>query len=760
MMPVMTINDSRDRPDPIAAGRETETGERLREVLEHSLDAVYKRNLRTDTYEYMSPAFVNISGYSPEEMESLPVETVLDLMHPDDEEGVRRVIAASASPFASATHELEYRFRHKDGRYRWLHDRFTVLRDGSGEAMARIGSVRDITDRKLAEEALEESEANFRSFFDSITDMIMASGSDGRITYANAAVTDTLGYSQAELQGMKLLDLYPSDRKEDAQRHLTAIFDGGTERCHIPLTRRDGRLIPVETRVSRSRWKGVDYVFGISRNLTEEQEALLRFERLFRNNPALMALSSLPDRRFCDVNDAFLKTLGYSRGEIIGKTIPEIGLFPVTAEKSSIADRLQTEGQIKDIELQIRCKNGEQRDGLFSGEVIDIQGTRYFLTVMSDITERKRAEEEVRVLTSRIIQAQRLEALEVLVAGFAHNLNNVLASIMAANSVHENRAGGEQDLETCSSIEAACKRGRDVIQSLMRFSRQVIDNQVSLDLNALVHDCRSRLDLASMDRIRIIEEVSAEGAWISGDSVSLGQAIANICDNAKDAMPDGGILTIHTGCPERDWVEISISDTGRGMSPEVMEHAQVPFFTTKKVGEGLGLGFSMAYGTVKAHGGYLDVSSEPGHGTCVKIRLPRIPAPPRKKTLTTSASPFWPSKVLLVDDDGDIRFFVGMMLKSAGMDIDSVPGGEEALQSLRSGNIPDLVILDQNMPRMNGVQTLEHIQATWPNLPVLISSGQPYIHEWACFKKPNVSVISKPFDLRELKAVLDRFIVN
>lgn len=759
-MPGMTTEDTRDSPGSDAVGRETETGKRLREVLEHSLDASYKRNLKTDVYDYLSPVFARISGYSSEEMKALPVKAVLMLTHPDDEAEIRRALAASMEPSANATHELEYRFKHKDGRYRWLHDRFTVIRDGSGEAVAQIGSVGDITERKLAEAALWDSEINFRAFFDSFTDMIVACASDGRLLFANSAVTDTLGYSQAELDGMSSLDLYPSDRKEEAESHMAANFEGGMERCHIPLARKDGRLIPVETRVSRGRWSGADCVFSISRNLTEEQEALLRFEQLFRNNPALMALSSLPDHRFCDVNDAFLRMLGYSRGEIICKTISEIGLFPMTEEKLSIADRLLTEGRISDIELQIRCKNGQLRDVLFSGEVIDIQGKRFFLTVMSDITERKRAEEEVRTLTHRISQTQKLEALEVLVAGFAHNLNNVLASIMAANSVRENRATEAMDLETCSSIGAACKRGRDVIQALMQFSRQVVENQVSIDVNALVHECRSRLEAQAMDRISIVETASPEAAWISGDAVSLGQAIAYICDNAREAMPGGGTLTMRTACPEKDWVEISISDNGRGMPPEVMKHAQVPFFTTKKVGEGLGLGFSMAYGTVKAHGGYLEVSSEPGVGTCVKLRLPRIPAPVVERTLTTAASPFWPSDVLLVDDDEDIRYLVGLMLKSAGMRVDMVAGGEEALERLSSGQIPDLVILDQNMPRMNGVQTLEHIRTICPTLPVLISSGQPYIHDWACFKKPNVSVISKPFDLHELKSVLDRFVVR
>ena len=253
-----------------------------------------------------------------------------------------------------------------------------------------MGTFQDITARKQTEALLIESEANFRTFFESMTDMIVVGTPDGRILFTNAAVPRTLGYSTEELAGMRLLDLHPADKREEAETIVTAMFRGERSSCPLPLGRKDGGLVPAETRVWFGRWNGQNCIFGISKNLTAEQDAQQRFERLFRNNPTVMALSSLPDRRFTDVNDTFLRTLGYSRGDIIGKTTDDIALFVHPEQQVAVANTLEKDGLIVNFELQVRCKNGTVLDGLFSGDVISSQGQNYFLTVMVDITERMR----------------------------------------------------------------------------------------------------------------------------------------------------------------------------------------------------------------------------------------------------------------------------------------------------------------------------------------------------------------------------------
>ena len=364
----------------------------FREVLENSQDASYKRNLQTNTYDYLSPVFARISGYTPNEIKSLSLKAILNLIHPDDLAETERLFGESLSGIPGKAYQLEYRFKHKEGHYRWFQDRFTVMRDASGQPLALIGSVSDITERKRSEEAVRESEINFRHFFQTIGDLIFVATHEGRILFANQAVERKLGYSANELSTMHILELHPADLRQEAEKVFADMFQGARETCPLPLTAKSGVLIPVETRVWFGRWNGENCIFGLSKDLSMELEAQQRFERLFRHNPTLMAISSLTDRRFFDVNDIFLKTLGYDRNEVIGKTCEELGLFANPEQQTVTSNTLQASGRITDVELQIRRKNGATIDGLFSGELISSQGRQYFLTVMVDITERKRAE--------------------------------------------------------------------------------------------------------------------------------------------------------------------------------------------------------------------------------------------------------------------------------------------------------------------------------------------------------------------------------
>jgi PAS domain S-box-containing protein len=195
---------------------------------------------------------------------------------------------------------------------------------------------------------------------------------------------------------MHLLDMHPADNRQEAEEIFTAMFKGERESCPLPLITKSGMFIPVETRIWFGQWNGEECIFGISKDLTSEQDAQQRFERLFRNNPALMAISTLPERRFLDINDAFLKSLGYDREDIVGKTAEDIALFVHQEQLAAAANKLRADGRIVGFELQVRHKDGAILDGLFSGEVISNQGRQYFLTVMIDITERKRAEKALR----------------------------------------------------------------------------------------------------------------------------------------------------------------------------------------------------------------------------------------------------------------------------------------------------------------------------------------------------------------------------
>ena len=205
-----------------------------------------------------------------------------------------------------------------------------------------------------------------------------------------------LGYTPDKLKGMHLLDLYPDDKRKEAEAIFASMFRGEIANCPLPLAAKSGTLIPVETRVWFGKWSGADCIFSISKDLTREQEALQKFDRLFRSNPAPMAVSSIPEQRFTEVNEAFLNAVGYSRLEVIGKTTRELDIFIQPEKQREIAAQLQAHGSLANCELKVKCKDGAILDGLFSGEIIENQGQKSFLTVMIDQTERKRAEQALR----------------------------------------------------------------------------------------------------------------------------------------------------------------------------------------------------------------------------------------------------------------------------------------------------------------------------------------------------------------------------
>jgi signal transduction histidine kinase/ActR/RegA family two-component response regulator len=410
----------------------------------------------------------------------------------------------------------------------------------------------------------------------------------------------------------------------------------------------------------------------------------------------------------------------------------------------NVVARVETERELRQYQQNL--------EGLVARRTAELEDANARL--VREIAERERTETERRKLAERVVQAQKLESLGVLVAGIAHNFNNILAIIMGTVSIREMGEIEPSALESLRTIDTACRRGRALVQSLTHFGRPALPNQVPLELGRLVTEVRLLLASTTRNHIEILERFSGEPLWVLGDPGALSTVLMNLCLNSMDAMPDGGSLTLGTAILPPDRVELSVEDTGEGMTPEILARATEPFFTTKPVDKGTGLGLSITHGVIQAHGGSMEISSVPGRGTQVKLQLPRLQVPDQEETIAspeTRVPSRLPSKVLLVDDDDDVRILVARMLRKAGvLQVHSVPGGQEALDCLGSGECPDLVVLDQNMPGLNGVQTMAGIRCLHPALPILISSGQPDIETLECFQRPWVAVIPKPFTMDEM----------
>ena len=254
-------------------------------------------------------------------------------------------------------------------------------------------------------EELRISEQNFRTFFETMDDMIFISDRNGKIFYANNTVFRKLGYSMEDLNGMHVLDVHPADKKQEAGEIFGEMFAGRRDYCPLPLATKDGTYVPVETRIWFGTWDGKDCIFVISKDLSKEQASLQKFNKIFDSNPALMAITSVPERIFTEVNDTFIEKTGFSRAELIGKTAAELDLFIENDKQQRLAESMEQDGFIHEVELKMKTKSGEVLDGLFSGEILESQGKRYSLTVMIDITERRRVEENLKETRDRLTLA-------------------------------------------------------------------------------------------------------------------------------------------------------------------------------------------------------------------------------------------------------------------------------------------------------------------------------------------------------------------
>jgi PAS domain S-box-containing protein len=304
-----------------------------------------------------------------------------------------------------ATKRIELALKEGKQTFRWNHLRY----DGS-EFPAEISLVkirlkeqdrllaiwRDITEEQEIAERLKISEENFRLFFETLKDMVFIADLQGHIQYTNNAVVEKLGYDSETLKRMTILDLHDKSEKYQLEDVVNYLINSNDNFCPLPLLNKSGDLIPVETQTWLGKWNGKDSLFAVSKDITKEQEALAKFNKIFDSNPALMALSSYPDRRFIDVNDSFCKSLGYKKEEVIGKTTQDLNLT-MEVEKLDLATaKLIAEGNFQNINMKVIPKKGELIEGLFSGELIESNGQKYFLTVMTDITDMRKLDRKLR----------------------------------------------------------------------------------------------------------------------------------------------------------------------------------------------------------------------------------------------------------------------------------------------------------------------------------------------------------------------------
>jgi PAS domain S-box-containing protein len=508
-------------------------------------------------------------------------------------------------------------------------------------------------------------------------------------------------------------------------------------------------------------------IIGTMLDITERKQAEARlreseetYHSILDASPDGILFTSL-DGRILMVSPAANTLFGYQPEECIGLQILD---FLVEDE----LDRAQA--NIRSICQDGRRIPSEYRAIRKDKHIIDVEinGSAIFdagnhpikmVFVLRDITERKQSLRALQDSESRLQQAQKMESLGILAGGVAHDMNNVLAAILGLASANfEAQPAGSPVRSAFETILKAAERGGTMVQSLLRFARQSPTEVRQLDLNALLREEVHLLEHITLYKIHLEMDLVPDLRPMLGDANALTNVFMNLCVNAVDAMPSNGTLTFRTRNLEHDWIEVQVEDNGTGMSREILEKALDPFFTTKMPGKGTGLGLSMVYSTVKAHHGHLDIQSQPGQGTCVRMQFPAVAPSPAAAGPIAEPMPVGVHQalsILLVDDDDLVQQSIQAVLDMMGHRATIVSSGEDALTVLKSGCNPDAVILDMNMPGLGGAETLPRLRELRPAVPVLLATGR--VDQAALDlvgKDPHVTLLSKPFSMMDLQRQL------
>ncbi|MBN1409207.1 MAG: PAS domain S-box protein [Spirochaetales bacterium] len=508
--------------------------------------------------------------------------------------------------------------------------------------------------------------------------------------------------------------------------------------------------------------------------IEKSREALRESEERFRNiinnaNEIIYTLS--PEGIFTFVSPAWTRLLGHPVSDVEGQHFSQF-INPEDLEvcEEFLGKVLSTGKPQQGINYRIKHMDGTWRWHTSVGSrVAEARGSpHYYVGIAQDITWSKKVEEDRVKLEQQLFQAQKMESIGRLAGGVAHDFNNMLNVILGyAELIRLDLSANDPNLKKIKEIERAAGHSRDITRQLLAFSRKQIISPVSLDMNKVIEDNLKMLKRLIGEDIDI-RFYPAKDIWkVELDPSQLNQIIYNLAINARDALPDGGKLTIETSnasidatyCDEHigfspgNYVVLSVSDNGMGMDKETQAHLFEPFFTTKEVGEGTGLGLATIYGIIKQNGGFINVYSEPGQGTTFRIYFNRITE--KTEVKNREAEPSIKSAggtILLVEDDEMVRSMTTIALERIGYNVLELETPTEALSIIEKGDIPFvLLITDVVMPEMNGIELKNKIAAVQPDIKVLFMSGytaNTIVHHGVLDK--NVHFIQKPFNLKEL----------
>ena len=653
--------------------------------------------------------------------------------------------------------------------------RYTPVFDDDGEVTGVIGVATDVTVHRRMEEALSVERAYLDELFESSPEAIVLVDNENRILRVNREFTELFGHTADEVLGRSVDNLLAPGPLNSEATEITRRAAAGN-RVSVETVRRtkDGQLVHVSILGAPiATMDGQVAVYGIYRDISERKQAEEALRESEANYRGLVEKAthgiyrSSWDGKFLMVNPALVRLLGYdSEAELLKLDLArDVYVDPV--ERDRTKEKYRRVGRIDGVEVEWKRRDGSSISVSLSGRPVnDERGNlKYFEMIAEDVTERRSLEAQLR-------QVQKMEAIGRLTGGIAHDFNNLLTVISAnaeivASSLPEELAELRNDV---GDLQTAAERGSALIKKLLGFGRRAMLDLQVVDLAKLVPDTATMVRRIVPEDIEIDMVVSRPVSSIRADPVALEQILLNLVTNARDAMPDGGLLRItvgdtwvsdsysatHPGLASGQYAVVTVADTGVGMSSETKEHIFEPFFTNKPHAVGTGLGMAMVYGLVKQLSGYVDVSSEPAAGTVVKLYFPRYEAqtPTEEVTSTDAPTPGGNETILVVEDEDAIRRTIRRALEGQGYRVLLAADGEEALGLfLKSESEIDMIISDLIMPKMGGHQLYDVLLRQGKRVPFLFTSGYSVTESSdGGILNSTVPVLHKPWTLNDLFA--------
>ncbi|MGC9028094.1 MAG: PAS domain-containing hybrid sensor histidine kinase/response regulator [Desulfomonilaceae bacterium] len=767
-----------------------EVQERYRAIVEEAQDLIVETDAR-GVFTFVNPATVEMTGYSQEELIG---KSYLDLVAPEFREAAKELYETQGRERYPFTY-IEMPYVCKDGRWIWLGARTHLIVEGDKVKGVRC-IARDITERKRAEEALQQREAKYKELYrmvrlmcDNSPDMIWAKDLEGRFIFANRAICEKLLAAKDTDEPVGKTDMFFAERErrehpENPGWHTfgeicvdsdAVIREERVPRRFDEFGNVKGKFLFLDV-FKAPMWDEQGRMIGVvgsARDVTEEKRRDEERARLITaiNQTADTIIITDPKGVIQFVNPAFEKTTGYTKEEAIGKT------------PSILKSGKQGPEFYKKLWATLRAKKvwtgrfiNRKKDGTFYEEdatitpVKDASGRVIsYVAVKRDVTKES-------MLQKELLHAQKMEALGVLAGGIAHDLNNILQVILGYCQLLKPRLTDEASLKGLLAIAAAGKRAGDLVARVLTFSRKIEAEARPLDMNQEIRRAHELLLRTIPKMIDIRLDLADNLDLIHGDPLQIEQVLMNLSVNAAHAMPDGGVLTIQTQnvtldtdfCAQHvdalpgDYVLVTIADTGCGMEEDVLARIFEPFFTTKKIGEGTGLGLSIVYGVMAAHKGFVRCQSQPGAGTTFSLYFPKLQAAMEDAEVQGPLGNLSGAEtILLVDDEDEVVSLASEAFAGYGYTLYTARTGEEALRLYQEqGDKIDLVVLDLVMPGMGGRQCLKELRTMDPNVRVLVASGFATDETVKQLLKGGaMGFLKKPFEFEELlaqiRAILD-----